>query len=123
MFSRHGLFKYLPAFLVPSALRAEEPLTQKQLEILAVSLPLPELKILIENLHKLEMPKRHRRKDEALSSFQHQFPSTTGKILEEEKKIDDPKEKLDSLLVKAKLDKLKDDLAKLQEAIDKKNKV
>ena len=88
MFSRRGLFKYLPSFLVPAALAAktEEPvvqldhtiptgITHEQLQILAVSLPLPELKILIEKLSEIQLPVRYRRNEEALVKFQYNFPS------------------------------------------------
>ncbi len=71
MFSRRGLLSLLPAFLVPKAWSkpvietipydptAETGVSQEQLRALACSLPLPELKKLIENWDKLEVPERY----------------------------------------------------------------
>ena len=71
MFSRRGLFSLLPAFLVPKAWSkpvvetipynptAETGVSQEQLRALACTLPLPELKKLIENWDKLTVPKTY----------------------------------------------------------------
>ena len=79
MFSRRGLLSFLPAFLVPKAWSApvietipyqpssDSGITQQQLRTLAVSLPLPELKKLIENLDTISVPDKY---PEASKSYQ-----------------------------------------------------